>query len=334
MKFLYTILLISIYSISLSQHDNQTNFGSIEEIPFSLEGRIYFPSYEIKSLPRKIDPTTAAGVIHTDKLDIVETHFKEGFPGVSQKSHNFIIDYQGFFYINKKQEGMHEFLLTSDDGSKLIIDESVIINNDGIHSFKGKKGKINLVQGVHKMRVLYFQGIPDNLGLELKFRKNSEDRFVHFSFSNHRPIKTHHSAEHSEGEVHLELENFLLFDRNSYAIKEASHQVLKEVYKSYMQGHKSKVMIVEGHTDLSGSKQYNASLSFKRAESVANYLGQTFDIHGRVLEIGFGEEKPRYSNDKEEDQKKNRRVEIRIMEKEKAEKYFSTMSSHYITDKK
>jgi len=331
MKIVYAILLTSIVSLGLCQEEK--TFGSIYEIPFSLEGHVYFPSHDLNGLPKVLDPKKAAGSIHTNILNITEKPFENGFPGVSSKSHNFVIDYHGFFYISDKKAGMHEFKLISDDGSKLLIDDVLVIDHDGIHPFTSKVGKINLTTGVHKMNVQYFQGQPYNLGLELKYRTDMQAEFEYFDFTNHKPIKLH-SSNKSSGEIHLELESFLLFEKSQHTLKDESHQVLDEVFKSYMKGDDSKRMIIEGHTDLSGSESYNANLSIKRAQSVADYLESKFNIVGKVLQIGFGESKPRYKNDSDENKKKNRRVEIKIMDKDKALKYFTSMSSKYITIKK
>ncbi len=330
MKIFYTLLFSSICLMALSQEGNEVNFGSSEDIPFGLEGYIYFPTKKILSLPKTFDSATALGTIHTNKLDIPERDYEKGFPGVSENTSNFIIDYHGFFYVKEEQEGQYEFQLTSDDGSKLIIDDSLIIAHDNIHPFTSKAGKINLKKGIHKMNVQYFQGIPFNLGLQLKFRTASEDEFVIFDFNEYIPTK----IERSSSGDYIKLESNLLFDSDNSVLKEEYYQILEEVYKSYLKENDTNVLILEGHTDNTGSKAYNDSLSIKRTKYVTDYLSSQFDIKGRVLEIGYGKSKPKYLNDNEEHRHKNRRVEIKIMERESAEKYFETMSSEYITARK
>jgi len=332
-RIIFTLLFIGIFLTSLSQDDNATSFGSNEEIPFSLEGRIYF--YEkISSLPKKLDTADAAGAIHTNKLDIPNTYFKDGFPGVSKNSANFVIDYHGFFYINENQEGKYEFELTSDDGSKLIIDDTLVISHDKIHPFTSKTGTINLKQGIHKMNVQYFQGLAFNLGLQLKFRINSEDAFEIFDFNDHMPVKLQRTSKLTTNVKFLALESFLLFDYDSCRLESKYYPILDEVYKSYIEGNDAKVLVVEGHTDTLGSKEYNDTLSLQRTEHVSAYLNTKFDIKGKVLEIGFGKSKCKYPNDNEENRHKNRRVEIKIMDREEAEKYVAAMSSHYTTVRK
>ncbi|MBU0568369.1 OmpA family protein [bacterium] len=69
--------------------------------------------------------------------------------------------------------------------------------------------------------------------------------------------------------------------------------------------------LVEGHTCSLGSEAYNKYLSRKRAEAVSSYLAKNYGLSPKQLEVvGYGEEKPRYSNKTEWGRVRNRRVEI------------------------
>ena len=70
-------------------------------------------------------------------------------------------------------------------------------------------------------------------------------------------------------------------------------------------------IIVEGHTDNTGDKQYNQGLSDRRAASVAEYLKKGVG-HDKLSYKGYGSEKPISDNATKEGQAKNRRVEIII----------------------
>lgn len=69
---------------------------------------------------------------------------------------------------------------------------------------------------------------------------------------------------------------------------------------------------VMGHTDSTGSEQYNLDLSRRRAESVANYLVSRGVSRARIETIGYGEQYPIADNSTEAGRSQNRRVEIRI----------------------
>lgn len=68
---------------------------------------------------------------------------------------------------------------------------------------------------------------------------------------------------------------------------------------------------IEGHTCNLGSATYNKYLSKKRAEAVSSYLIKNYGLSSDQLEtVGYGKEKPRYSNESNWGKAKNRRVEI------------------------
>ena len=65
---------------------------------------------------------------------------------------------------------------------------------------------------------------------------------------------------------------------------------------------------VGGHTDSTGSEQYNQQLSMRRAEAVKNTLVQQGINPARIRTVGYGESMPISSSDAA-----NRRVEITIV---------------------
>ncbi len=67
---------------------------------------------------------------------------------------------------------------------------------------------------------------------------------------------------------------------------------------------------IEGHTDSIGTKDYNQSLSEKRAEAVLDYLTTRGISADRLSAKGFGEDNPIDSNVSSRGRAKNRRVEI------------------------
>jgi outer membrane protein OmpA-like peptidoglycan-associated protein len=75
-------------------------------------------------------------------------------------------------------------------------------------------------------------------------------------------------------------------------------------------------ILVEGHTDSTGSDEYNKSLSDRRAASVANYA-KSMNVKGeRFTTVGYGESQPLMSNSTAEGRQANRRVEIAIFANE------------------
>jgi len=77
----------------------------------------------------------------------------------------------------------------------------------------------------------------------------------------------------------------------------------------------NKRILLEGHTDHTGTSEYNMDLSQRRADSVAKSLIEKFNImNNRLSPMGFGEMYPIADNETENGRRKNRRVSIFIYE--------------------
>lgn len=76
--------------------------------------------------------------------------------GVAKNESNYGIRFEGYF--NAVAAGAYTFHLNSDDGSKLLIDGRVAVDNDGIHAPQSKSGTMELTKGIHKITVDFFQG--------------------------------------------------------------------------------------------------------------------------------------------------------------------------------
>ena len=68
---------------------------------------------------------------------------------------NFGLEFSGYIKISK--DDIYSFYLTSDDGSRLFIDDIQVIDNDGTHGMLEKENIIALQKGYHKIKLLYFE---------------------------------------------------------------------------------------------------------------------------------------------------------------------------------
>ena len=64
-------------------------------------------------------------------------------------------DFNGF--IDVPDDGIYHFYLSCDDGGKLLINNQIIIDNDGLHALQEKDGYAWLKSGKHKFQLQYFQ---------------------------------------------------------------------------------------------------------------------------------------------------------------------------------
>ena len=107
----------------------------------------------------------------------------------------------------------------------------------------------------------------------------------------------------------------ITFSTNSYTIKDSFKPVLTSVSKVLKKYDKTYVQIV-GYTDNTGTASINNTLSYNRANAVANYLKLKGVSANRMLIEGKGSKNPIASNSTASGREKNRRVEITLVQAE------------------
>ncbi len=103
----------------------------------------------------------------------------------------------------------------------------------------------------------------------------------------------------------------VLFDFDSYNLRDDTREKLAKISKIIKEKYPDREIIVEGHTDNVGKRDYNHSLSEKRARTVSEYLKGRVG-HDKISYRGLGQDVPLADNSTAEGRKKNRRVEIII----------------------
>lgn len=121
--------------------------------------------------------------------------------------------------------------------------------------------------------------------------------------------------------VHLGNQATFAFD--SCEIRPSFHQVLDRLARSLIRYGHTFVHIV-GHTDDTGPADYNITLSYCRAESVARFLIQRGVAPVRLRIVGMGESEPRRPNDTALHRQWNRRVDIYIRPIVEGEEYLAS----------
>ena len=111
--------------------------------------------------------------------------------------------------------------------------------------------------------------------------------------------------------ITLNMPSNITFDTNRYMLKSQFNQTLDSVVL-VLNEYKSTMITVIGHTDSTGSKEYNQNLSVQRALSVADYLASKGVAEQRLAASGYGEAFPIATNNTEAGRAQNRRVEIQL----------------------
>ena len=104
--------------------------------------------------------------------------------------------------------------------------------------------------------------------------------------------------------------NNIFFNTNEAVLQKESFAELDRIIK-LLQAHPKMEIEIAGHTDNTGTADYNLKLSQERSQAVIDYL-QTKGLSGRATAKGYGDTKPKTANETEEGRSLNRRVEIVI----------------------
>ncbi len=89
------------------------------------------------------------------KTESLEEKIVYNFLFDTKKKDNFGYTYSGFIHI--PISGIYQFEITSDDSSRLLINNIILIDNDGLHSRKTYSKSIELKKGMHPIEMQFFE---------------------------------------------------------------------------------------------------------------------------------------------------------------------------------
>jgi outer membrane protein OmpA-like peptidoglycan-associated protein len=116
--------------------------------------------------------------------------------------------------------------------------------------------------------------------------------------------------------IKITFESGILFSVNSIAVRPEAQANLTKL-ATILNKYPDTDILVEGHTDSTGSEQYNLELSKHRAESVGNLLVGK-GVNGKRFQlVGYGESQPADQSNTTDGLQINRRVEIAIFANDK-----------------
>lgn len=122
----------------------------------------------------------------------------------------------------------------------------------------------------------------------------------------------------SEGKALLDGEHVIIrlygltFPPGKFVIEPQYFNLLSKVKNAFAEFPGCRI-IIEGHTDSRGGEDINQKLSENRADAVRAYIIANSNITAeRIQAVGYGENRPVASNETEEGQAKNRRIDVVI----------------------
>lgn len=116
--------------------------------------------------------------------------------------------------------------------------------------------------------------------------------------------------------VFVALPSGILFDVGKDELKPSAKESLAKAATA-LKGSETNI-IIQGHTDSSGSNAINQPLSQRRADHVRDFLAANGVPTSRMTAIGYGSSRPAVPNDTPENRALNRRVQMEISPNEKA----------------
>ncbi len=102
----------------------------------------------------------------------------------------------------------------------------------------------------------------------------------------------------------------VFFDFDSFVVRDEYRPML-EAHAKALTANRSKRMMLEGHTDDRGGREYNLALGQKRAESVLKSMVLLGVSDSQLEAVSFGKERPAQTGSDEAAHAKNRRVELK-----------------------
>jgi outer membrane protein OmpA-like peptidoglycan-associated protein len=111
--------------------------------------------------------------------------------------------------------------------------------------------------------------------------------------------------------IKITFQGGLLFDVDRSDLRPAAQENLVKL-TTILQKYDDTNVLVEGHTDATGTEDYNMQLSLRRSSTVATFLAGQGVAAARLSAVGYGEIQPIATNETADGRQQNRRVEVAI----------------------
>jgi peptidoglycan-associated lipoprotein len=112
------------------------------------------------------------------------------------------------------------------------------------------------------------------------------------------------------GAAALPRERVVYFDFDSFVIRDEFRGMI-DAHARVLTSQPARRMVIEGHTDDRGSREYNLALGQKRAEAVLRSLTLLGVQDSQLEAVSFGKERPAVQGSGEEAWARNRRAELK-----------------------
>mgnify|MGYP005841971979 CR=1 FL=1 len=143
------------------------------------------------SLTTQLAGAPHLGSFYMDRFDVTARDWQQGFPkfpaSLSYLRENYAV--RCFAKLRVTTAGLHTFSITSDDGMRVILNNSPVLQDDGLHAPRTASSQVNLVKGLYDMEVQWFQGPRTKIAAELKWATPSSSTLRYIEASDTQKAK-------------------------------------------------------------------------------------------------------------------------------------------------
>jgi len=122
-------------------------------------------------LATQLETAPHLGSFYMDKFDVTARDWQQGFPkfpaSLSHLRENYAV--RCFTRLRVTQAGSHIFSITSDDGMRVLLNNTPVLQDDGLHAPRTASATTTLVSGLYNLEVQWFQGPRTQIAAELKW---------------------------------------------------------------------------------------------------------------------------------------------------------------------
>lgn len=123
-------------------------------------------------------------------LDVDEVDASEGFPGLTALTESYALKFSGS--INIVEEAEYELCLHSDDGSQLLLEDTLVVDNDGVHESAVESCElVYLAPGEYRLEIRYLQSSGPMLAMHFAWAINGGDKVIVPTDVLFKPASTH-----------------------------------------------------------------------------------------------------------------------------------------------
>ncbi len=247
-----------------------------------------------------------------DVLKTMRTHLNDNGVSVPQTSYSFGVESGTSFFVTGSADGYYQ--------GNLIIQ----IGDEEIENVERRAYVIPLTKVEDEMETEILVVVNNNDPSQLFYKEGAA--FIPFEGSLNQ-LKMHLQNQSYEVIKETYLTN-ILYDFDDFTIRQDASESLNQIIK-YLNNDNELNIILESHTDVRGSNQYNKLLAKRRVEAASDYLLKGGISSERIFIGSYGEEQTlndcNYGCDETQHQK-NRRTEIKIeVNKQKSNSGLATL---------